>query len=117
MEKIIKIILGLLTVVVSVAVFIAGNLKGAIGVWVMGILMLADFILIEKMGKAILEGKMNPGPYKVIFFLKPPVIIVIILSLYKLNLVDPPFLLLGVGLLPLAILVTLILKRMVGENA
>ncbi len=117
MEKSVKFFLGILTLVSAAVVYWAGNWRGALGVAVMGVLMLGDFILIEHMGRAIVEGKMSPAPYRVIFFLKLPLIIVIILPLYKLGLIDPPFLFLGVGLLPLSIVVALIFKRMGGENA
>ena len=102
----VKIILTSLTLFLVFVLLTVGDWRGSVAVGVMGFLMLGDFILIEKFVKAIVNQGKQSLFSKVIFFLKLLLIIVIILPLYKFGWIDPPYLFVGVGLLPLAIILS-----------
>ncbi len=111
MVNTVKKVLIILTLFFAVVAVVLSDYRVALTIGVMGALMLIDFILIERFSLAVINGKMGLSTQKIIFFLKLPLFIVIILPLYKLDLIAPPFLLVGATLLPIAIVLTLIFKR------
>ena len=106
----IKRILVISTLVLGLSLILLGEVKEGFTTFVMGAIMFGDFILIEIFSYAIVEGRMKPFLLQVIFLLKLPLILVIIIPLYRLGLIDPLYLFVGVGLLPLSIILGLIGK-------